>query len=179
VNRAGACRPGTGPTQPGSVFEFTHAAKNSVAVAATTSTSTSAVTASTTATSTATTAAVAAPATTAAATESTAATTASATKSTATPSATATAVFFGTGFIDGQGTAIMLKTIQGGDCRSGFVVAGHFNKAESFAATGVAIVDDLSGNNLAMSGKQLLEFRAVDIVTEIPHVQFLTHLISY
>jgi hypothetical protein len=69
----------------------------------------------------------------------------------------------------------VLHTIQ---CRDGcrrFTIAGHFDKTETFAAAGIAIVDDLSGNNLPVSSEQLFKFRTVDIVTEIPHVQLLTH----
>jgi hypothetical protein len=93
-----------------------------------------------------------------------------------TTAATTGAFFLGPGFIDGQGATVVLNAVQGGNRRGGFAVGGHFNKPETFASTGVAIVDDLRGNHLPMSGKELLESRAVQVVTEIPHVQFLTHL---
>jgi hypothetical protein len=132
-----------------------------IAAAATTAT---AVTTTATAVTTATTATVA----TAASATTTAITTAAA------PTTTG-AVFLGTGFIDGQGTAIVLLSVQGGDRGLGFGVAGHFHESKALAATCVAIVDDLSRHHLTMCAEELFEFRAVDGITEIPHVQLLAH----
>jgi len=102
------------------------------------------------------------------------ATTAAATESTttaATTTATATGgVFAGTGFVDGQGAAFVLLAVERGNGGLGFGVVGHFNEAKTFAAAGVAIVDDLRAFDLAVRGKQLFQGRAIDLVAQIAHV---------
>jgi hypothetical protein len=119
--------------------------------------------------------------TTAATASTTASTTAVSTPATTTAAETAATTtgsfFLRTGFIDGQGATVVLDTVEGGNRGCRLVVAGHFDKTKTLAATGIAVVDDLRGDHLAMSAKQLLEFRTVHVVTEIPHVQLLTHVI--
>jgi hypothetical protein len=111
------------------------------------------------------------PAATAAKSTSTAA--ASSAESTATT--TTGTLFLGSGFIDGQGATVVLLAVQGRDGGLGLLVAGHFHKTKTFASARVTIVDDLSRHHRAVLGKQFLESRAVHVVTEIPHVQLLTH----
>jgi hypothetical protein len=72
----------------------------------------------------------------------------------------------------------MLLAVEGGDCRFGFLVGAHFDEAEAFGSAGVAIVNDLSGDDLAVGREQLFEFRAVGRVAQVPDIQLLTHLES-
>ena len=91
------------------------------------------------ATAAATAAAVAAAATTAAAAPAAATTAAVATAAAA---ATARAVFAGLGLVDGQGAAVVLLAVEGGDGGLGLVVAAHLDEAEALAPAGVAVLDD-------------------------------------
>jgi hypothetical protein len=113
---------------------------------------------------------------TAAATESAAAT-AAATESTTASAATAT-IFARTRFVDGQGPAAMLLAIERRDRRLGFLIGAHLDEAESLGSARVAIVDDLSRNNRAVLCEQLLEFRAIDLVAQVPNIKLLTHYAS-
>lgn len=51
----------------------------------------------------------------------------------------------------------MLLPIEGCDGGGRLFVAGHFDKPEAFASTGVAVINDLGAGNLAMLAKQLFE----------------------
>src|SRR5205823_1676207 len=107
---------------------------------------------------------------------STASTAATTTVAAATTAAAATAALFaGTGFIDGEGPAIVLLSVEGLDGSLGFVVVRHFDEAKALGPAGVAIVDDLGRGDLAVLAEQLLEFRAIDLVAQVPDIQFLTH----
>jgi hypothetical protein len=94
---------------------------------------------------------------------------------TTTTAATTTALFARAGFVDGQGAAIVLLTVEGGNRGSRFLVRGHFDESEAFASAGVPIVDDLSRDDLSMCCEQLFEFRAIDGVAQVPDIQLLTH----
>jgi hypothetical protein len=106
-----------------------------------------------------------------------AATTAAAAAEAATAAATAAtpAVFARAGFVDGEGSAAVLLAVQGRDRRLGFVIRAHFDEPEPLRAAGVTVVDDLGGDNRAVLAKQLLEFRAIDLVAQVPNVKLLTH----
>jgi hypothetical protein len=69
-----------------------------------------------------------------------AATTTAATTTTAT---TAPAGFARSGFVDGQRAPIVLSAVDAGNGRLGFLVATHFDEAETFASARVAVHDDL------------------------------------
>jgi hypothetical protein len=91
-------------------------------------------------------------ATTAAAVASAASSSAASTKPTAAaasaPSATATpsaAILTGAGFIDGQGAAAVLLTVEGLNGGIGFSVVRHFDEPEALAAARVPVIDDLGG----------------------------------
>jgi hypothetical protein len=141
-----------------------------VATAATAAATTTAVT--TTATATASTAAAVATATAAAA-----ATTATESTATTTTAATA-AVFLRLGFIDGQSATAMFLAVERRDGCLGFIVAAHFDESETLATAGVPIGDDLGALDSPVSGKQLFQRRAIDIVAQISDIQLLAHLIS-
>jgi hypothetical protein len=51
----------------------------------------------------------------------------------------------------------MLLPVEGGNGGGRLFVAGHFDKPKAFAATGVAVIDDLGAGNLAVLAKQLFE----------------------
>jgi len=126
-------------------------------------------------------AAVPATATSAAAAISTATATATAAATTVPTTATAAApVFAGTGFIDGQGAAVVLLPIEG--CNRGFrlIIVRHFDEPKTLAPTGIPIIDHLGRQDLPVRPKQLLEFRAIHLVAQVPDVQLLSHCeISY
>jgi hypothetical protein len=124
-------------------------------------------------------AAVATPATASAAAAIATAAAAAATTTAAAISAAAP-FFFRAGFIDSERPAVMLLPIKGGDGGRGFFVAGHFDKTKTFAASRVAIVNDLGAGDLPVLGKQLFEIRAGYVVAQISHIKLLTHFrISY
>jgi hypothetical protein len=82
--------------------------------------------------------------------------TASSTSTAAAPISTAAAAaafFAGAGFVDGQGAATVLLSVEGVDRRLGFGVVRHLDKAESLAATGIPVVNDLGRNHLTMLSK--------------------------
>jgi hypothetical protein len=115
---------------------------------------------------------------TATATETTTATTAAPTESTA-PTATAPTAFFArAGFVDGQRPAAVLLAVERRDRGLGFVVAAHLHKTETFASAGVAVVDDLGRHDGAVLAEQLLEFRAINAVAQVPNIKLLTHYVS-
>src|SRR4051812_46528117 len=70
--------------------------------------------------------------------------------------AAAAAVLTGPGFVDGEGAAVVLLAVEGGDGRICLGVVGHFDEPEALAAAGVSVVDDLGGHDLPVLGKQLL-----------------------
>jgi hypothetical protein len=122
---------------------------------------------------------VAAAATTAAATAIAAATaTAAATESTTPAPTAAAAVFARAGFVDSEGAAAVLLAVEGGDGRLSLVIRGHLDEPEALGPPGVAIVDDLRGNHGPVLSEQLLEFRAIHLVAEVPDVKLLTHYAS-
>jgi hypothetical protein len=114
-------------------------------------------------------AAVAAPASTSAASEATAASSA-ATESTAPAAAASAALFARTGFIDGESAPAVLLSIQGGDGGLGFFIGAHFDEPEALASAGVAVVDDLRRHDGPVLTEQLLEFRAIDLIAEVPDI---------
>jgi hypothetical protein len=88
--------------------------------------------------------------------ESTAASTAATTESTAATTATG-ALFFGSGFIDGQGTTVVFLAVEGRDGGLGLFLAGHFDKAKTLAAARIAIVDDLGRHHRAVCGEKFFQ----------------------
>jgi hypothetical protein len=104
-----------------------------------------------------------------------AATTATTSAIPAAATASSATLFARAGFVDGEGAAVVLLAVQRRDCRVGFVVVGHLDKPEALASSSVAIVNDLGRNHLAMLSEQLLQFRAIDLVAQIPDIQLLTH----
>jgi hypothetical protein len=105
------------------------------------------------------------------ATEAAATTAASTVAATTTAAATSAAALFArAGFVDGECTAIVLLTVESGHRGGRFLVRGHFDESEAFASAGVTIIDDLSRHDLPMCSEQLLEFRAIDGVAQVPDI---------
>ncbi len=69
----------------------------------------------------------------------------------------------------------MLLAVERLNGSLGLIVVGHLDESEAFGPAGVAIVNDLSGRDLAVLTKQLLKFRAIHLVAQVPDIQLLTH----
>src|SRR5205085_10765812 len=125
--------------------------------------------------------AASAPATAAATTASpTAAVAASTTTTTAAaaakPAASASRpVFARLGFVDGQRAAVVVLAVERRDGRLSLLIGAHFHETESLAASGHAVADDFSALHGSVRAKQLLEFGAINVVAQIPHIQLLAH----
>jgi hypothetical protein len=110
----------------------------------------------------------------------TATTVASATS--ATPASTATTAseaagtfFLRTGFVDSEGSAHVLLTIQRGDRRLGFFIRRHFDESKTLASAGLAVRNDLRRRDIAVLTEQLGQICVTALVTQIAHVKLLTH----
>jgi hypothetical protein len=44
----------------------------------------------------------------------------------------------------------VLLAVEGGDCRFGFAIIGHFNESKTLAPPGFPVVNDLGRKNLPM-----------------------------
>jgi hypothetical protein len=64
----------------------------------------------------------------------------------------------------------VLVAIEGGDCGLGFFVGGHFDESESLAAAGIAIIDDLRRNHLAVLAEKLLQLGAIDLIAQVANI---------
>jgi hypothetical protein len=107
------------------------------------------------------------------ATASTAATPAAVSATAATATTAATTIFPWASFIDRQRTATVLLAIEPLDGRLRLFVTTHFDEAEPFATAAFAILNYLGTFDSAIAGKQLLQFRAIDTIAQIPDVQLL------
>src|SRR5665647_2662305 len=105
-----------------------------------------------------------------------AATTAAATTVAATTTAAAEAAaawrtcLHGTGFVDDNATAAQRLTVHAGDCRLGFGIAAHFDKAKAFGATRVAFHHDFSAGDSAKLAKRLLQVFVTHRVWQVADV---------
>jgi sulfite reductase alpha subunit-like flavoprotein len=140
----------------------------SITIATATATTATTVVATTAATAAAvTTATTTASATTAAAVTTAAATATTAAESTATATGSGFARF---GFIDRQTTALEFTIVQRFDSRKGLFVAVHFNKAESTASSGLAVFENLCGDDAPILGEQLVEVRTCGTERQVANV---------
>ena len=112
---------------------------------------------------------------TASATATTAAT-AAAVAATSTTAATAAApLFLRPGFVDGQGTSVVLFTAETSDGRLGLLISAHLDKRKTLAAAGVAIFDHLGAPHCAEWSEHRLQVRTADGIAQIANIQLLTH----
>src|SRR4051812_20523295 len=89
--------------------------------------------------------------------------------------AAARAGLAGLGFVDGEGAAVLLLPVEGGDGGLGLLVAAHLDEAEALAPAGVTVLDHFRALDRAVRAAHLLQVRAGGVVTEIPDVQFAAH----
>ena len=97
---------------------------------------------------------------TASAATTTAATVAAATATTAaasTTTAATAAVFTRASFVDSEGSAVVLFAVHAGNRSLGFFITSHFDKAEAFASTCVAVHDDFGALHSTVLTKNLIE----------------------
>ena len=139
----------------------------SITIATATATTATTVVATTAATAAAVTTATTTAATTAAAVTTAAATATTAAESTATATGSGFARF---GFIDRQTTALEFTIVQRFDSRKGLFVAVHFNKAESTASSGLAVFENLCGDDAPILGEQLVEVRTCGTERQVANV---------
>src|SRR5262245_21204936 len=81
----------------------------------------------------------------------------------------------GSSFIDGQGPAFHLKTIERRHRSLRFVVVRHFDESEPLGPAGLSVHDDLSAPNRAVRCKHLFQSRVRNTVGQIAYVQLLAH----
>src|SRR5207302_9320563 len=92
--------------------------------------------------------------------------------------AAALAAAFGlrSGLVDGQGAAVHLFAVEGGDGGLGLLVAAHLHEAEALGAAGVPVHDHLRRLHRPVRREHLLERAVGNPVSEVAHVQLLAHL---
>ena len=78
-----------------------------------------------------------------------------------------------TGFVDGKTSAAVLLVMQRPDGLLRLGVGVHLDETEAFAATGLAVGDDLSALHRPELREELLKFGVGDPVGQVPDVQFL------
>ena len=89
------------------------------------------------------------------ATAATATATTATTVATTTTAAATTTALAGLGFVDGQGTAIVLLLVHSTDRLLSSIIRLHLDKAKALASTSVAILDDLRAYYRAELREQL------------------------
>ena len=69
----------------------------------------------------------------------------------------------------------MLLAVERRNRRLGFLIAAHLDKTEPLALASVSIADYVRAFHRTMRGEQLLQGVVVNVETQIPYIQFLTH----
>ncbi len=105
-------------------------------------------------------------------------TAASTVATTAAASASTTAFFAGASFVDGQRASAVILLVQATDRFVGGVIVPHLDESETFAPTGVPVLDDLSALHRAELAEQGFQVRTRDFVAQITNVQLLSHLLA-
>ena len=72
-------------------------------------------------------------------------------------------------------SAVKILAVCAGDCRLGFLVVAHFNKAEAFGVAGFPVADDLYRFNGPKTAEEVAEGFLPGFVGKISHIQFLSH----
>lgn len=93
----------------------------------------------------------------------------------ATESASTAAVTFRLGFSDADGSSAEFMAVHSGNGRLRLGIAAHLDKAETFAAACGTVHDDRSAMNRTVLGEPGFERCVIDVVTEVPNIQLLTH----
>ena len=69
----------------------------------------------------------------------------------------------------------MFLAVECGDCRLGFFIRAHLNKAETLASASLPIADHLGALNGSVLGEQLLQIRAGRAIAQITNIQLAAH----
>jgi hypothetical protein len=88
----------------------------------------------------------------------------------ASPATATTAAFSGLGFVHGEGSAAVFLAVERCDGRLGLRVTAHLDETETLATTGLPISDNFRALHAAVRAEQLLQSRAVHIVTHVSNV---------
>ena len=96
-----------------------------------------------------------------------------------TTAAAARALFARPGHVDGEGAAINLLAVQGGNGLLRFLGAAHGDEREAAGAIGHAIHHQVGFGDRAMRGKRVLQAVLGGGVGKISYVQFITHVMFY
>jgi hypothetical protein len=81
----------------------------------------------------------------------------------------------GPGFIDGEGAAFPLASVEGIGGGLGALLGGHGDESEAAWAAGNAIEHQVGFGDGPVLGEEILEIVFSDVVGKISHVQFSTH----
>jgi hypothetical protein len=108
-----------------------------------------------------------------AATAATTAATAAIPAATATTTTAAAALHLGTGFVDVQGAATYLSSVQGGDRFVSLFPVRHLHETKAARAAGVAIGHDADAVNLSMRLEHLSQFFLGRIEVKVPNENIL------
>ena len=169
--------------QKGPQGPFFQLAKPAECLVAATTTAVTTATAAATATAATSATAVTAATTSAAAVTAATTTTTAAASTTAVATATTEAAATGTwrtclhwaGFVHHETTSAVLLTVHAVDSCLCFCIAGHFDKAETFRATGVTFHHDFGAGNGTVCGKGLLQVFVTERIWQIAYVKFVAH----
>jgi hypothetical protein len=91
----------------------------------------------------------------------------------ATATTTAAALHLGTGFVDVQGAATYLGSVQGGDRFVSLFPVRHLHETKAARAAGVAIGHDADAVNLSMRLEHLSQFFLGRIEVKVPNENIL------
>jgi len=105
-------------------------------------------------------------ATAAAATVETATVAAAATVETAAAAAAVATIFTGFGFLHYNCPAVEFAAVEFRDCFAGFIVVGHFHKAEALGLAGEFVGDYIGGRHFAISFERLAEVGGLSVETQ-------------
>jgi hypothetical protein len=109
-------------------------------------------------------------------TAATATTAAVSTAATATTTAAAFALFHGTRFIDGQGSAIDFLAMKFGNSGLRFFRGAHFHESETTGTARDAVVNHLDPGDVARLGKEIGQVVFCHAKGQIAHIEFYAHL---
>lgn len=94
---------------------------------------------------------------------------------TTTTTTTAVAALTGTGFVDGQATALKVLAIKAFDRLHGFGVVFHFHETETAAAASFPVAQNLGRDDFAVSLEQSLKILRCGRIRQVPNVKSLRH----
>jgi len=81
----------------------------------------------------------------------------------------------GSGLVHGETTPAVILIVKTTDGLLGLGIGVHLDESETFTTPCVTVGDHLSALDRPELGEELLKIRIVDLVGQVPDVQFLTH----